>query len=150
LDFDEMVSAPKCRELKDALIPMDGLKARMAERAIGNSPGLLDDLAPVSTSSRHRKTKIREDLSGNSWNIQRCSVNVQGHSQYATSDVSSNRLRIDKMRRCDDNPYANVGRKVHVRHNRNLLNIGGAPEALDRPRHLLSHWRCQPSPNGGQ
>jgi hypothetical protein len=123
LDFNEVVSAAECCKLDSTFVPADGLKARIAERDASYVLGLLNDLPPVSAASWYCPTKFCQYVPGDPWITQRCSINVQGYRQHATSDVASNCLWIDKMRRGNDNSYANVGRKMHVGHYSNLLNV---------------------------
>jgi hypothetical protein len=136
LDFDEVIPTAECRELERAFVPADGLKARMAERSAGHVLGLLNECPPVSAARGHCPAKFCQDARRNSWIIQGFGFSVQGHSQHPTSDVASNGLWIDKVRCGDDNSDAYVGREMNVGHHRNLLNIRGAPEALDRLRHF--------------
>jgi hypothetical protein len=71
-------------------------------------------------------------LAGDPWIIQGRRLKIQPYSQHAASDVASNRLWIDQVRRRDDDTYANVGGQMHVRHDSNLLHIWSTTEAFDR------------------
>ena len=61
---------------------------------------------------------------------------VEGDGQHAAADVATDSLRIDQVRGGDDDADADVGREVHVRHDRDLLDVRRVPEALDRLRHV--------------
>jgi hypothetical protein len=86
---------------------------------------------PVSAAGRHCAAKVCQNLSGNPRDTQCCSLNVRSGSQHATSDIASDCVWIDRTRCGDDNTDTYICGQMDVRHNRYLLNIRGAPEALD-------------------
>jgi hypothetical protein len=144
----KVVPATECCELDRAFVSADGLKPSIAERGAGYALGLLNGRPPISAASWHCLAKFCQDASSDSWIAQGFRLNVQGHGQHPTPDVTTDRLWIDKVRRGDDNSYAYIGRKMRVGHHSNLLNVWGAPEALDRPRHFLLQWCREPSLDG--
>ena|ERR1017187_425010 len=103
LDFNKVISAAGRCELDRAFRPADGLRAGMAERLARQVGGLRNDRPPIAPESRHSAADIGQDLAGDPGNAQSCSLDVQAHSQHATSNVASNRLRIDQMGRGDNN-----------------------------------------------
>jgi hypothetical protein len=137
LNFDEVVPATECCELEGSFVPADGLKPGIAQRGAGYLLRLLDDRPPVSAASGYCPAKFRQDAPRHSWITQGYRLHVQGHSQHSTPDVASNSLWIDQVRRGDDNSYAYIGRKMHVGHHRNSLDVRGTLEAFDRPQHFL-------------
>jgi hypothetical protein len=148
LNFNEVISAAEGCELDRASAPTHGLQAGMAKRFAHQVPGLRYDRTAIAPAGRHGPAEIGQDLPGDSRSFQRRSLKVQPHRQHPTSYVASDSLRIDQMRRGDDQADAHVGGQMNVGHYGYLLNIGGAPEAFDRLRHVTIHWRCQPCPDG--
>src|SRR5258708_6971744 len=96
LNLNEVISAAEGCELERGFIPADRLRFGMAERVGCQVPGLRNDRAAIAAASRHSRAKIGQDLSGDFRIAQGCSLEVQAHSQHATSDVASNRLRIEE------------------------------------------------------
>jgi hypothetical protein len=74
--------------------------------------------------------KFSQDLAGDLWGMQGTGVKIEGNGKHATSNVASHCLRIDQVRRGDNNTNANVGSQMHIGHYGDLLYIWGATEAL--------------------
>src|SRR5687767_2295998 len=143
-----MVSAAEGRKLDRSFIATHRLQAGMTERQQLEVRGRCNRGATVPTTSGHGAAEPSEDSASHPRIVERGRFHVEANRQHATADVATDSLRIDQPRGCDHHADADVGRKMYIRHDGDLLDVPRASEALDRLRHVLLHWRGQPSLDG--
>src|SRR5262245_52520646 len=97
--------------------------------------------APIAAPSRNGAAERSQDPASELGILQCCGLDVESNRQHAAANVATHSLWINQPRRCNHDADADVGRKMHVGHDGNLLDVWRASEAFDRLRYVLVH-RC--------
>jgi hypothetical protein len=112
----------------------------MTERIACYLGRLRNNRVPVAPARGYRAPDLVQQLGGSLRILQRGGLHVNRDGQHAASDVSSHCLGIDQVRRRDNYTDAHLSGKVYIGHHRDLLNIWGAPDSLNRLRHVSIQW----------
>jgi hypothetical protein len=112
----------------------------MTERIACYLGRLRNNRVPVAPARGYRAPDLVQQLGGSLRILQRGGLHVNRDGQHAASDVASHCLGIDQVRRRDNYTDAHLSGKVYIGHHRDLLNIWGAPDSLNRLRHVSIQW----------
>jgi hypothetical protein len=90
--------------------------------------------------------KGSEQPSGSLWIPKRGCFQINRNRQHPASNVASNCLRVNQVRRRESHTDAHIYCEMNIGHYRDFKNVRGAPEAVNRLRHIPVHWCGQPTP----
>jgi hypothetical protein len=143
-----MVAAAECAELHATVAAGEFFEALAAKRQAAESVRQVAR-APLPVGG-HGFVQPGEQLGRGAFVSQQAGVGVESHGRHAAADVAADGRRVEQFAGGDDGADAHLAGQVHVGHERDVADIVGAPQPVDRRGDVGRQRLDEPSREGRQ
>ena len=149
LELDEVVAAAQRAELEPALPLGERLQRPVRQVARLSAPGERQRAGAVPPPGRDALAEFPQHAAGVAGVAEGVGRGVERHRQHPAPDVSADGGGVEQAARRHRRPDAHVAGEVDVGHHRDVDDVVGPPDPLDRlPRRRL-HRPREPLPDRG-